>query len=157
MKLIYTCYGGSHSSVTAAAIHLGYLPCHGRSSYEQFYTIPFYDEMDEDQLGKWVFMGTDEFNNDIYICGVKGDKDLAINAVYSYLNISGMTADHIIMVDALITLHPLTSIGGYMSRHLNWVRLGRPLSIMGIMCTYDQFVRLVDKVKEYEKNFYDIY
>jgi hypothetical protein len=122
-------------------------------TYGQFRAIPFYDEMDEDQLGKWVFMGTDEFNNDIYICGVKGDKDLAINAVYSYLNISGITADHIIMVDALITLHPLTSIGGYMSRHLRWVKLGRPLSIEGIMRTYGQFVELVDKVKEYEKKF----
>ncbi|AEE97142.1 DUF3189 family protein [Mahella australiensis] len=153
MKLIYTCYGGSHSSVTAAAIHLGYLPRKGMPTYGQFRAIPFYDEMDEDQLGKWVFMGTDEFNNDIYICGVKGDKDLAINAVYSYLNISGITADHIIMVDALITLHPLTSIGGYMSRHLRWVKLGRPLSIEGIMRTYGQFVELVDKVKEYEKKF----
>ncbi|MDK2902476.1 MAG: hypothetical protein PWQ93_395 [Clostridiales bacterium] len=153
MKLIYTCYGGSHSSVTAAAIHLGYLPRRGLPAYEQFRAVPFYDEMDEDQLGRWVFMGTDEFNNDIYICGVKGNKDLAINAVYSYLNISGMAVDRIIMVDALITLHPLTSIGGYVSRRLRWVKLGRPLSIIGIMRTYTRFVELVDKVKEYEKKF----
>ncbi|HPZ72110.1 MAG TPA: DUF3189 family protein, partial [Peptococcaceae bacterium] len=26
MKIIYNCYGGAHSSVTAAALHLGLLP-----------------------------------------------------------------------------------------------------------------------------------
>lgn len=151
MNIIYTCFGGAHSSVTAAAIHLGYLPHDRKPSYEEFCAIPFYDQMDGWQIGRWVFMGTDEFSNDIYICGVKKDEGLFASAIYSYLNASYIASDQVKIVNALVVLHPLTSIGGYMSRRMRLVNMGRPLTIKGIIKTYDYFVKLVDNVKSYER------
>jgi hypothetical protein len=41
MKIIYCCYGGSHSSVTAAAIHLDMLPLTRKPTSAELLSIPF--------------------------------------------------------------------------------------------------------------------
>ncbi|HEX3010797.1 MAG TPA: DUF3189 family protein, partial [Syntrophomonadaceae bacterium] len=39
MKIIYHCFGGSHSSVTAAAIHLGLIEKHRPPSMEELMSL----------------------------------------------------------------------------------------------------------------------
>ncbi|HWJ02080.1 MAG TPA: DUF3189 family protein, partial [Verrucomicrobiae bacterium] len=43
MKIIYNCYGGSHSSVTAAAIHLGLVDCGKVPCARELWKLPYYD------------------------------------------------------------------------------------------------------------------
>ncbi|HCS75261.1 MAG TPA: hypothetical protein DIW17_15470 [Clostridiales bacterium] len=148
MKLFYCCYGGAHTSVTCASIHLGYLPDDRVPSAAEFAGVPFYDKMDNHKLGTPVFMGRDALGWDIYIIGMKNVKTLVIPAMKSYLNACGMDQSDFLLVNALVELHPITSISGVATRKFGLIYPGRPLTIWGIRKTYPKFLALVKDVKE---------
>ncbi|HHT64733.1 MAG: DUF3189 family protein [Caldicoprobacterales bacterium] len=148
MKLFYCCYGGAHTSVTCASIHLGHLPSDRTPEAYEFAGIPFYDKMENRKLATPVFMGRDLLGWDIYIMGMKNARQLIIPAMKSYLNACRVEQENFLLVNALIELHPITSVGGVISRKFGLVPLGRPLTIRGIRKTYPRFVALVEQVKE---------
>jgi hypothetical protein len=148
MKLFYCCYGGAHTSVTCASIHLHYLPNDRIPEPWEFQKVPFYDKMDNHKLGTPVFMGRDELGWDIYIIGMKNMKQLIIPAMKSYLNACGIDQMHFLLVNALVELHPITSIGGVTSRKLGILPVGRPMTIWGVRKSYPKFVDLVSNVKQ---------
>ena len=148
MKLFYCCYGGAHTSVTCASIHLGYLPADRVPEASEFLGVPFYDKMENKKLGTPVFMGKDDLGWDIYIIGMKNARQLVIPSIKSYLNACGVDQKRFILVNALIELHPVTSIGGVLSRKFGILSLGRPMTVWGIRKTYPRFIKLVEQVKE---------
>lgn len=148
MELFYCCYGGAHTSVTCASIHLGYLPDNRVPSAAEFAELPFYDKMDNHKLGTPVYMGRDIQGWDIYIIGMKNAKTLVIPAIKSYLNVCSRDQSDFKLINALIELHPITSIGGVITRKLGLISLGRPMTIWGIRKTYPQFLKLVEEVKK---------
>ena len=148
MKLFYCCYGGAHTSVTCASIHLGYLPDDRVPKAIEFAAVPFYDKMDNRKLGTPVFMGRDLMGWDIYIMGMKNVKGLIIPAMKSYLNACGVEQSQFVLVNALVELHPVTSIGGVASRKFGLIPLGRPMTIWGVRRTYSKYLSLVKEVKE---------
>ena len=148
MKLFYCCYGGAHTSVTCASIHLHYLPDDRIPEPIEFRGIPFYDKMDNHNLGTPVYVGTDELGWEIYIIGMKNVKELVIPAMKSYLNACGINQMDFLPVNALVEIHPVTSIGGVPSRKLRIPPVGRPLTVWGIRKSYPKLVGLVRKVKE---------
>jgi len=148
MEVIYHCFGGAHTSITCAAIHLKYLPDDRIPIDKEFISIPYYDKMESSQVGKALYMGTDEMGCDIYVMGMKGGKRIVIPSVKSYLNSCHICHQNILFVNALAKLHPFTCIGGMTSRRLGLVSIGRALTIKGIIMTYPSFVELVKKVKE---------
>src|SRR5690554_2860774 len=116
MKLFYCCYGSAYTSVTCASIHVGYLQDYRVPNFSEFAKLPFYDKMDNHKLGTPVFMGRDVLGYDIYIIGMKNAKTLVITAMRSYLNACGIDQSNFRLVNALVELHPITSIGGVASR-----------------------------------------
>ncbi|MFY9217196.1 MAG: DUF3189 family protein, partial [Tepidanaerobacteraceae bacterium] len=52
----------------------------------------------------------------------------------------------------LNSVNLLTKIGGFFSRRLGFVTVGRPLTILGIQLKYRDFVELVKAVKKREQN-----
>ncbi len=148
MKLFYCCYGGAHTSVTCASIHLGYLPADRVPEASEFLGVPFYDKMENKKLGTPVFMGRDNLGWDIYIIGMKNAKQLVIPSMKSYLNACSVDQKDFILVNALIELHPITSIGGVLSRKFGILSVGRPMTVWGIRKTYPRFIALVEQVKE---------
>ena len=132
MKLFYCCYGGAHTSVTCASIHLGYLPKDRVPEAREFLSVPFYDKMENKELGTPVFMGKDELGWDVYIMGMKNEQQLVITSMKSYLNACGLDQKSFVLVNALVELHPVTSIGGMLSRRLGLVFPGRPMTVWGI-------------------------
>lgn len=146
--LFYHCYGGAHTSITCASIHLNYLP-HDRipETYE-FKAIPFYDKMDNKELGTPIYMGRDELGWDVYAVGMKDGKSVVIPAIKSYLNASGISQREVLFVSALVQLHPMTAIGGITSRKLGIPFIGRPMTIWGIRRNYPLLVDLVTRVKQ---------
>ena len=148
MKLFYCCYGGAHTSVTCASIHLGYLPTDRTPEAFEFLCVPFYDKMENQKLATPVFMGRDMMGWDIYIIGMKNVKQLIIPSMKSYLNACGVEQENFLLINALIELHPITSIGGALSRKFGIVPLGRPMTVWGIRKTYPRFLALVKQVKE---------
>ena len=50
-KIIYSCYGGAHSSIVASAIHIGYLPINRIPTTEEISNTPYYDQAQSDSRG----------------------------------------------------------------------------------------------------------
>jgi hypothetical protein len=148
MKLFYHCFGGAHTSITCASIHLNYLPKDRIPKANEFKTIPYYDKMENKKLGTPIYMGRDELGWDVYVIGMKNGKDVVIPAIKSYINTCPILRNEILFVNALVMLHPITSIGGFASRKLGLVPIGRPMTVWGIRRSYPLFVNLVSRVKD---------
>jgi len=153
MKIFYYCYGSAHTSVVAASIHLGFLPTNTIPEAFYFENLPYYDRTPSDEIGTPFFMGLDEYNAEIYIIGMDGERELIKNAITSFLKNSGIDTDkELIMVNALQSVNIKTRFGGFASRRLGLVKFGRPLTIKGIQENYYNFVKLVADVKREEKS-----
>ncbi len=152
MKLFYQCYGGAHTSVTCASIHLGYLPKDRIPDPKEFYSVPFYDKMDNDKLGTPVYVGRDQLGWDLYIIGMKNARDIVIPAIHSYLNYNNLSGEPILIANALVELHPVTSVGGFISRKLRLRLIGKPMTVWGIRKSYPKLVDLVERTKAKIKN-----
>jgi hypothetical protein len=148
MKLFYHCYGGAHTSITCAAMHLGFLPMDRIPDYKEFFAVPHYDKMAHKNLGIPIYMGRDELGIDIYTIGLKNACNIMIPAIKSYLNKNNISTENIFFIEALVKLHPITAIGGISSRRLHLITLGRPLTIWGIRKSYPILIELVSGVKE---------
>ncbi|AYO30377.1 MAG: hypothetical protein PWR06_349 [Thermoanaerobacteraceae bacterium] len=151
MKIFYYCYGSAHSSVVAACIHLGILPTDRLPSAEEFKRLPHYDKTDSYEIGTPFFMGIDEYGAEIFITGMTGERQLVKKAIYSFLKKCGIDVNDLMMVNALNNVNLKTKIGGFISRRLGLVTIGRPLTIKGIQEKYAGFVTLVENTKREER------
>ncbi|SJZ54308.1 DUF3189 family protein [Selenihalanaerobacter shriftii] len=148
MKVIYNCYGSAHSSVLAAGIHTGIVPDDRVATAEEISNIPHYDRTDTEEIGTVYYFGKDEFGFDVYIMGMKSSPKIVKRALLSNLRIFGIDRTKMILVDTLPYVNNLTRIGGFLSRGLGFVNLGRPLTIYGLQKSYKRFINLVKSVKK---------
>jgi len=148
VRVIYTCYGGTHSSPVAAAIHLGLLPRDRVPSAGQLETLPLFDRVDGTSRGRLTLVGVDGRGNPVYVVG-RGSTDLAAlrNTIQSTLRLAGRADLPLLVVDTLDCVNGLMRVGGYLSRRLGLVRIGRPLVILGTQLTYPRLVRLVEQAE----------
>ena len=116
MKIIYNCYGGSHSSITAAAIHLGLLPDTYIPAAQEFLKIPYYDAQIGKDHGRIRFMGFDEFGNKVYITSKR-------NLGYNYekimrkiLTLTEVPQEEYLFINTMPYVNILMVIGGYTSQ-----------------------------------------
>lgn len=151
MRIFYCCYGSAHSSVVAASIHLGLLPWNRLPKAREFEVLPHYDKTMSFEIGTPFFMGKDELGAEIFILGMINQRKLVKKAIRSFLKYSGVDNKDVIMIDTLQNVNLMTKIGGFTSRRLGLVKIGRPLTIWGIQREYDSFVELVHKVKIKER------
>lgn len=154
MKIFYYCYGSAHSSVVAASIHLGMLPTDRLPCAEEFKNLPHYDKTETYEIGTPFFMGIDEYGVEVYIIGMTSERQMVIKAIYSFLTESGVDVNDLVMVDSLRNVNLKTKIGGFISRRLGFVAIGRPLTIKGIQEKYIGFISLVEDVKEGERRLF---
>ncbi|MGB9809508.1 MAG: DUF3189 family protein, partial [Caldanaerobacter sp.] len=64
-----------------------------------------------------------------------------------FLTIFGISKKEILVVDALPAIGLTTKIGGFASRRLGIISLGRPITVYGILKRYKNFVELVTDIK----------
>lgn len=150
MKIIYHCYGGTHSSVTAAAVHLGMLPQDRTPGTGELLAIPFFDERDNADHGVITLMGVDEHGNEIYFVGQRGASRLLENLVHGLAGHFDIPPEAYKLVNVLDKVNTSMRIGGTMSRRFKWVEAGRPLVAWGTARAYDKIAGLVRLVKERE-------
>ncbi len=91
MKIFYYCYGSAHSSVLAAAIHTGMLSTKIIPSIAEIINLPYYDKTETPQIGTPFFFGYDELDNEVFIIGMKSDKELVLNSIQSLLQNMGVS------------------------------------------------------------------
>jgi hypothetical protein len=145
--IYYHCHGGAHSSVTAAAIHLGALPTDRRPAPEEVAGIPYYDRTTNEEIGTPFYCGTDDSGRHVHIVGMIRSAKIVCLSVRSLLDVLAIPQDRLTFVDCLPLVSLWTRIGGFLSRQLGLVALGRPLTIRGILLNYDRFVATVASTK----------
>lgn len=116
-------------------------------TFAELVSLPYYDKVGNHEIGIARFMGRDEFGNDVYVMGLGPSRRTAMRAVGSVLEILGMGQNEVLLVDALGPIGPLTRIGGFLSRRLGLVRVGRPLTVLGIRRVFKDIVKIVHEVK----------
>ncbi|MEL7565137.1 MAG: DUF3189 family protein [Dehalobacterium sp.] len=147
MIIIYCCFGGSHSSVTAAAIHLGMLSSTKIPTGKELLSVPYYDRQIGKDHGYFRYMGDDEYGNQIYIIGKhnlgKGFEDL----IRQLAKILGLDQGNLVIVDTMPYVNLMMMIGGYTSRRLGIVTIGRPIVIRGTQNAFLKLASMVHRLK----------
>ncbi|GGE11230.1 hypothetical protein GCM10011571_10680 [Marinithermofilum abyssi] len=147
MNIIYQCYGSAHSSVIAAAIHLGKLPAHRIPSRQEILSLADFDQATNDTLGTLFYKGQDEFGNTVYTIGLGRDWKTGRRAIESIVYYLPISSGHVRLVHALNCITLLTKVGGALSRRYGWTAVGRPLAAWGIQQSYPRLLALVEGVK----------
>ncbi|MFO7819951.1 MAG: DUF3189 family protein [Halanaerobacter sp.] len=152
MKIIYYCYGGTHSSVLAAAIHTGQLKGDQIPNKKEINSLFLYDKVEQKQLGRPFFYGKDEFGNLVYVLGLGAKKSLLKEFLLDYLKLFEINSKDIFLVSAYPYVNYLTKLGGILSRRLGLVSLGRPIVTYTLQKLYPEYNKLVTEVKAKLKN-----
>lgn len=143
MKIIYHCFGGSHSSVTAAALHIGILNKGKVPDPEDLMALPYYDKTNDDDFGSIRFMGTDELGNDVFVMGKKSLGDRFGKLLMGIAEILGQE-DQLIVVNCMDQVNWSMKLGGFTSRRMRMAPLGRPVVTWGTRQAFAQLVNLVE-------------
>lgn len=147
MRIIYNCFGGSHSSVTAAAIHLELLPETRIATNEEFLKLPYYDAQVACDHGRIRFMGWDPSGNEIYISSKRGLGGNYKKIMSLILGLLDKTEEEVIFIDTMPYVNIWMMIGGFLSRRWGWNKFGRAIVLFGTRQSYFRFNHLVHLVK----------
>lgn len=146
MKVIYHCFGGAHSSVTAAAVHLGWLSPHRLPELSELMQIPYFDKTDSNDFGVIRFMGQDDKGNEIYILGKKNLGWRLNNVLLGLADLTGKKND-LMVVNCLPYVNWMMMLGGFMSRRLGLIFPGRPILYEGVKTSFMNLVSMVTTIK----------
>lgn len=147
MKVVYHCYGSAHSSVTAAALHVGMLPRDRLPSPAELLAVPRFDRTLSRELGIPFFIGRDRWGREVYALGRGKASRFVANLLESLLVVEGLAPTAVVLVNALPRATLVTTVGGTLSRGLGLIWPGRPLTLWGIRHCYRRFVRLVEETE----------
>lgn len=149
MRVFYQCFGRAHTSVLAAHIHLGNLPCGNTPSVAEIMALPFFDQASKADLGRPLFFGRDPDGHEIYAIGFGFAIGEGLSAIHSVFRRAGVELP--LVVNTLKGLGILARVGGCLSRELGLVALGRPIVAHGILGIYRDLLLKVAAVKEFLK------
>lgn len=92
-------------------------------------------------------MGEDDDGNEVYTLALGGGHRRMKYAVYAALQLAEVSKVKYRLVNCLPCVNLATRIGGFSSRSLGLIRMGRPLVAWGVARSYEHYVRLVQKVR----------
>lgn len=145
-KVVYVCYGSAHSSIVAANLHLGRLPLHRRALPAEVLAAPHFDELPHNRVGTLLEMGRDARGHRVYALGLGPHRQALGRCLQDLTESLGVPRGSLALVDALSGSHPTTRVGGFLSRRLGLVGLGRPLAVSGVLADYSRFTALVSRI-----------
>ncbi|MDK2882473.1 MAG: hypothetical protein PWP58_809 [Bacillota bacterium] len=147
MIIFYCCYGRAHSSVAAAALHLGWLNPWDASG-EDIVRLPYFDRASTKDFGVPLALAQDNQGNQVFILGHGPAGKLVERALRSTLEHCGWPPDEILFVRTDECLNIWTRIGGFLSRRLGLVFAGRTLAAYGIRRSLPCLARCVASVRK---------
>ncbi len=146
-KVFYICYGSAHSSVVAAAIHAGLLPKTRPATRMEIASLRDFDHAGSDEIGKPVLIGRDEDGREIFALGLASARSFLHGTVHQLLHQLGLPPQAILTLDALKGVTWRTRLGGFLSRRLGAVSVGRGLCLTGLVQEYPRFLDLVSAAR----------
>jgi len=146
LKIIYHCFGGAHASPTTAAIHLKLISNQHLPAITDFKNISKFDVATSQDHGKLNYLGVDHLGNEIYIMGRAHQAPLVTNLIKEFVKLSGGNPDDYCFINCCQSFNLLMVIGGFSSRRLGLVWLGRPLVSLGTLLAFPKLVGIVQKI-----------
>jgi hypothetical protein len=149
MICIYYDFGGTHSSSIAAAIHLKLISADRVPSKDEVMKVPMFDKLSFQDRAKIVYRGTDDEGNKVFTLGHGIHKKMVFclqNAIYMLHQQYGFN-EKLVLSSTAPTVPLSMTFGGFFSRALKLVFIGRPLLIMGARKNFKKIVKLVDTTK----------
>lgn len=146
MKVLYHCYGGTHSSVLAAAIHTGHCDPDRPPARDELETLPLFDKRAGSDYGKARFYGQDDRGHEVWVVG-RLKYVSSPGEVFSVM--AGLfpdSAGHVV-VDVARALNWQMRFGGFVSRAIRFPALGRPFIAWGTRRAYPRIRALVMRTK----------
>lgn len=147
MHIIYNCYGGSHSSVTAACIHAGLLKDNVVPTFKELLSLPYFDQQVAKDHGFIRYIGEDIYGNKIYITSKHNLSYHYETIMRSIACIVNFSNEKLLFIDTMPYVNWLMVVGGYLSRALGITVLGRPIVIWGTQISFFKFSHIVNIVK----------
>ena len=153
MIYIYNCFGGTHTSSLASAIHLKKLPCDRVPRKDEILSTDYFNKLTNKDFGRIIYRGTDEDGNKVYTVGRGISKVLipGFKNLITILNDECSLNEKIIFSNMSPTVPLVMTIGGFMSRALKINFIGVPLLVIGAKQAYNQIVNIVNYTKESAK------
>lgn len=148
MKIIYHCFGGTHSSVLCAALHLGMISDQQIPGYRELMECPYFDKVPSSQVGVIHYMGRDTRENDVYVLGCRSCGPIVEKVTAEMNSLLNIAPHEVSMVDTAPCLNILLKLGGFISRGLGLVSCGRILLYPGVRLAFNNFKGLVRRVKD---------
>lgn len=143
---IYHCYGGSHSSATAAALHVGLLRQSRAPKPGGLLSLPYYDTQAAKDHGALQFVGTDGEGNMVFSVGLETKAAVAIPALKNLFAIAGASMGPVRFIDTMPTVNLWMKLGGICSRVLGLKAIGRPMVVYGTRLAFVKISSLVERV-----------
>ncbi|GAW93235.1 DUF3189 family protein [Calderihabitans maritimus] len=148
MRIIYYCSTGVHLAALMAAIHLGHIPAQVKIKPEQVNRIEWFDlRLPASKAGSPFFVGRDEQGHEVFTMAVGNERLLAPKTIRGFLNLCGIPAHDLLLVDAQKYATFGIKLGSYLQR-LGLRALGRSILVNAICQVYPNCVRQVMRVKE---------
>lgn len=145
MHIIYHCYGGAHSSVTAAAIHLELLSTMRLPAPEELMNIPYFEVQVSQNHGIFRFMGTDKYQHKIYVIGRRNLSNHFETLVYGLVEL--LETEDVVLINTMPVVNWKMVVGGFLSRGLRMPKYGRGIVVNGVQKSFTRFVDLVKTIK----------
>ena len=153
MIYIYNCYGGTHSSVLAAAYHLEMLDKTREPTKEEILNLPNFNKLVHGNRGELFYYGSDKDGNKVYTIG-RGNSKILIPGLYnlaSMLHKQNLFNEKIIFSNTSPTVPLSMTFGGLFSRSLKIDFIGVPLLVKGAKQSYKNVIELVNHTKKSAK------
>ena len=153
MKIIYHCYGGTHSSVLAAALDTGILNMHKPLTWQDLFACPYFDTVDKRDTGKINYMGENASGDDVYTMGCKNAGFIVENVVKELGKVTQLDTSELIMVNTIPCLNNLMRLGGLLSRQLGLITAGRFFLFHGSQLAYPKIKQTVLQVNKMKHRY----
>lgn len=147
MKIIYHCYGGAHSSVVAAALHLGQLPPDRMPGPEELVQLPFFDRQRGPEHGYLRLVGIDAGGNEVYIIGRRNNGWLLEKLYYHLMDLFSLPREELYLANMMPCVNWYMVVGGFLSRRLGLTWPGRAIVARGAARAYFSIAARVERIK----------
>ena len=153
MIFIYNCYGGTHSSSLASAVHLKKLPTDRIPTKDEILGAEYFNKLKYKDMGRIIYHGVDDEGNKVYSVG-RGTSKILIPCLKNLITVlhdeCGFN-DKIVFSNMSPTVPPIMTLGGFLARGLGMDFIGVPFLVMGAKQTYKKVVEIVNHTRQSAK------
>ena len=133
MIYIYNCYGGTHSSSLASAVHLKKLPADRIPTREEILNTDYFNKLTYKDMGRIIYRGTDDEGNKVFTVG-RGTSRVLIPCIKNLITLlheeCGLE-EKVVLSNMSPAVPPAMTVGGFFSRGLHIHFIGVPLLVIG--------------------------